>query len=287
MITLTYYPGCSMKTSSKIYDASLRQVFSHYGIVLKELEDWSCCGASAAHTIDETLAHALSARNIALAEKEGNHFFAPCSACYNRTLITNDRIRKDATLRAEINNIISPLSCRGTIEVKNIIEVLRDHVGLEHIAKSIAFDLSSIKAVPYYGCVLTRIPGVDVFDDIENPTSMDELLWVTGMDPVNWPYKMECCGASKTLTNKDVTARLSGKIMDMAISVGADAIVTPCPLCQMNLDLLPYLGRAEKNIPVLFLTEVYELALFGKLAGSGSHIIPVNTVAEKLKRSEW
>ncbi len=211
MITLTYYPGCSMETSSKIYDASLRQVFSHYGIVLKELEDWSCCGASAAHTIDETLAHALSARNIALAEKEGNHFFAPCSACYNRTLITNDRIRKDATLRAEINNIISPLSCRGTIEVKNIIEVLRDHVGLEHIAKSIAFDLSSIKAVPYYGCVLTRIPGVDVFDDIENPTSMDDLLWVTGMDPVNWPYKMECCGASKTLTNKDVTARLSGK----------------------------------------------------------------------------
>jgi heterodisulfide reductase subunit B len=271
-----------METSSKVYDASLRKVFSFYGIELKELDDWSCCGASAAHTIDETLAYALPARNIALAEKDGNHFFAPCSACYNRAKITNDKIRKDTVLRAEINSIIAPLTCRGTIEVKNIIEVLRDHVGLERIAKSIVYDISSIKVAPYYGCVLTRIPKVEVFDDVENPTSMDDLLWVTGMDLVSWPYKMECCGASKTLTNKDVTARLSGKIMDMAISVGADVIVTPCPLCQMNLDLLPHLGRAEKNLPVLFLTEIYELALFGKLGGSSSHIIPVDALLKKV-----
>ena len=111
---------------------------------------------------------------------------------------------------------------------------------------------------------------------------MDDLLWVTRMNLVSWPYKMECCGASKTLTNKDVTARLSGKIMDMAISVGADVIVTPCPLCQMNLDLLPHLGRAEKNLPVLFLTEIYELALFGKLGRSSSHIIPVDALLKKV-----
>ena len=169
MITLNYYPGCSMETSSKVYDASLRKVFSFYGIELKELDDWSCCGASAAHTIDETLAYALPARNIALAEKDGNHFFAPCSACYNRAKITNDKIRKDTVLRAEINSIIAPLTCRGTIEVKNIIEVLRDHVGLERIAKSIVYDISSIKVAPYYGCVLTRIPKVEVFDDVEIP----------------------------------------------------------------------------------------------------------------------
>ena len=273
-----------MKTSSKFYEASLKEIFSFYGIGLKELDDWSCCGASAAHTIDERLAHALSARNIAVAEGEGNHFFAPCSACYNRAKITNDAIRKDATLREEVNSMIAPLQCRGTVEVKNIIEVLRDHVGLERIAASIAYDLSAIKVAPYYGCVLTRIPGVDVFDDVENPTSMDDLLWVTGVDPVVWPYKMECCGASKTLTNKDVTTRLSGKIMDMAISVGADMIVTPCPLCQMNLDLLPYLGRTDKNLPVLFLTEIYELALFGKIAGGSSHIIPVDGLADKVKK---
>ncbi len=272
-----------METSSRIYDASLRQVLSHYGIGLKELEDWSCCGSSAAHTIDETLAHVLSARNLALAEKNDNPFFAPCSSCYNRALITNDRIRKDSEFRDGINQVIAPLSCRGTVEVKNIIEILYDQVGLERIAKSVSYDLSRLKLVPYYGCVLTRIPGTPVFDDVENPTSMDDLLWVTGASLAGWPYKTECCGASKTLTNKDVTARLSGKIMDMAVSVGADAIVTPCPLCQMNLDLLPYLRRSERNLPVLFLTEVYELALFGKMSGSSSHMIPAEEIIKKVK----
>ncbi|MCX5798781.1 MAG: heterodisulfide reductase-related iron-sulfur binding cluster, partial [Proteobacteria bacterium] len=175
-------------------------------------------------------------------------------------------------------------NCLGTAEVKNIIEVLHDHVGIERIAKKIAYDLSSVKVVPYYGCVLTRFTKTTPFDDNEDPVSMDTLLWALRMKLVNWPYKMECCGASKTLTNKDVTLRLSNKIMDMALSLGADAIVTSCPLCQMNLDLLPYLGRTDKNLPVLFLSEVFELALFGKLGGSSSHIIDVAQLLKKMKQ---
>jgi len=285
MATLTYYPGCSLKTSSKFYETSIKEVFSFYGIGLKELSDWSCCGASAAHTVDETLAHVLAARNIAMAEADGNHFFAPCSACYNRSKITNEKILKDKELREEVNRLISPLQCLGTIEIKNIIEVLHGYVGIERIARGIQYDLSAVKAVPYYGCVLTRIPGVKVFDDVEDPVSMDTLLWAAGTELVKWPFKMECCGAGKTLTNKDATLRLSGKIMDMACASGADMIVTSCPLCQMNLDLLPYLGRAEDNLPVLFLSEVFELALSGKLSGSGSHIIPVDGIVKKTVQS--
>lgn len=284
MTTLTYYPGCSLKTSSKIYDSSVREICSFYGIRLKELDDWSCCGTSAAHTIDETLANVLSARNIALAEAQDNHFFAPCSACYNTAKVTNDKIRRDPELRKEINAFLAPLVCRGTIEVKNIIEIFVDHVGLERIAKSISYNLSQIKVVPYYGCVLTRMPKTEAFDDVEDPTSMDDLLWVAGMDIIQWPFKMECCGASKTLTHRDVTAELSAKIMDKAISAGADVIVTPCPLCQMNLDLLPYIGKSERNLPVLFLTEVFELALFGRINGASSHMIPVDSVVKKVEK---
>jgi heterodisulfide reductase subunit B len=248
---------------------------------MEELEDWSCCGASAGHTIDEELAFALVARNLSIAEASGNHFFAPCSACYNRSKITNERIREDKELREKINKALSPHKCLGMVEVKNIIEVLHDHVGLERIGKKLAYDLSAIKVVPYYGCVLTRMMRVTPFDDKEDPRSMDTLLWAAGTELVAWPYKMECCGASKTLTNKDMTYRLSGKIMDMACAVGADAVVTPCPLCQLNLDLLPYMGRKASNLPVLFLSEVFELAMFGKLAGAGSHIIPVDDVIQK------
>ena len=284
MTTLSYYPGCSMKTSSKFYEASMKKVFSFYGVNLKELEDWSCCGASAASTIDEKTAYALPAMNIAAAEKEGLNLFAPCSACYNRSLVTNDKIRKDPQIREEINSLIAPSVCRGTVKVVNIIEVLLGSVGLERIAGSIAYDLSGLKVVPYYGCVLTRIPGVKVFDDIENPTSMDDLIWTVGSKQAQWPYKTECCGASKTITDRNLTARLSGKIMDKAASAGADAIVTPCPLCQMNLDLLPYIGTNGKNLPVLFLPELFELALFGDLEGKAGHMIPVDSLPGKVKK---
>ena len=284
MTTLTYYPGCSLKTSSKFYETSIKRILSSYGIEIQELSDWSCCGASAAHTVDDKLAHALVARNLALAEAQDHHMFAPCSACYIRSKVTNEHMRQDKAFREDINKVISPLKCLGTGEVKNIIEVLHDHVGIEFIAKKLKYDLSSLKVVPYYGCVLTRVMGMDAFDDKENPTSMDTLLWALGADLIGWPYKMECCGASKTLTNKDVTYNLSGKIMDKALSLGADAIVTPCPLCQLNLDLLPYLGRTGKALPILFLSEVFELALFGELTGGSSHVIAVDEVAKKVKK---
>jgi len=286
MTVLTYYPGCSLKSSSRFYEDSIKKVCSFYNIQLKELDDWSCCGASAAHTIDEDLAYALPARNLGMAEKEGYHFFAPCSACYSRSKITNEKIRKDKVLREEINRVIGPHRCVGSIEVKNIIEIFHDHVGMERIAKRIAYDLSSIKIVPYYGCVLTRLMKMDAFDDREDPRSMDWLLWSLGIESKNWPFKMECCGASKTLTNKDVTLRLSSKIMDMAQSSGAEAIVTPCPLCQLNLDLLPNLGRTGTNVPVLFLTEVFELAIFGKIDGTHSHMISVEGLVKKVKPKE-
>ena len=110
MATLAYYPGCSLKSSSKFYEASIEKIFARYGITLKEIEDWSCCGASAAHTVDERLGHALAARNLALAEREECDLFAPCSACYNRAKVTNEMIRSDSVLHAQMNRAIEPLA---------------------------------------------------------------------------------------------------------------------------------------------------------------------------------
>ena len=282
---LSYYPGCSLKTSSKFYEASIKKVFGSYGIELEEVDDWSCCGASAAHTLDERLAHLLPARNLALAEKRDQTFFAPCSACYIRSRMTNEKIREDADFQVEVNRAIAPLTCEGTLEVKNIIEVLDEYVGRESIARKKKYNLSSLKLVPYYGCVLTRTMRITPFDDKENPESMDRLLEALGIAVLPWPYKMECCGAGKTLTNKDVTRRLSEKIMDRALLAGADAIVTPCPLCQLNLDLLPLIGRAKLSLPVLFLSEIFELALFGKMDGAASHIIPADALVKKVKEA--
>lgn len=285
MVTLSYFPGCSLKTGSKFYETSVRKVFSSYGIELKEIDDWSCCGASAAHTVDEELAHVLVARNLALAEREDAAFFAPCSACYSRSKITNDTVRVDSELQNKVNSLISPLECTGSLEIQNIIEVLDDHVGVSAIARRRKYDLSALKVVPYYGCVLTRLMRVKPYDDRENPESMDQLLEALGVKVLSWPFKMECCGASKTLTDRDMTVRLSERIMDRALQVGADAIVTPCPLCQMNLDLLPSLGSKKSMVPVLFLSEVFELALYGQMVGLHSHLVPADTVMQKIREA--
>lgn len=285
MITLSYYPGCSLKTGSKFYETSIRKVFSTYGIDLVEIDDWSCCGASAAHTVDEEIGHALAGRNLALAEKRDVPFFAPCSACYSRSKITNDTLRADSELQNKVNDAISPLQCSGSLEIKNIIEVLDEHVGISAIAKTRRFDLSGLKVVPYYGCVLTRLMRVRPYDDRENPESMDRLLEPLGVEVLRWPFKMECCGASKTLTDKEVTVRLSERIVARAVQAGADAIVTPCPLCQMNLDLLPSLGSKADMLPVLFLSEVFELALYGRLVGMGSHLIAADAVLKHVREA--
>jgi heterodisulfide reductase subunit B len=285
MITLSYYPGCSLKTGSKFYETSIRKVFWTYGIDLQEIDDWSCCGASAAHTVDEEIAHALVGRNLALAEKRDVPFFAPCSACYSRSKITNDTLRIDSVLQDKVNSAIRPLECTGSLEIKNIIEVLDEHVGLSAIVRTRRFDLPGLKVVPYYGCVLTRLMRVKPYDDRENPESMDRLLEALGVEVLPWPFKMECCGASKTLTDKDMTVRLSERIVDRAVQAGADAIVTPCPLCQMNLDLLPSLGSKAAMLPVLFLSEVFELALYGSLVGARSHLIPADRVVKYVKEA--
>ncbi|MHB8111799.1 MAG: CoB--CoM heterodisulfide reductase iron-sulfur subunit B family protein [Syntrophorhabdaceae bacterium] len=283
MIRLSYYPGCSLKSSSSFYDRSLLKILSHYGIELNELDGWSCCGAAAAPTIDEELSLILSGRNIALSEAVGLHLVAPCSACYSRMKSAVVKIADDRDIRDTVNQAIAPMSCRGSIEVKNLIEVFLKYVGIERIAESGSYDLGSLRFASYYGCLLTRIAGVPSTDEVEDPTGMDDIIKAIGGGLVSWQYKTECCGAASTITDERKTARLSGRLHDAAHRAGAHAIVTTCPLCHLNLDLTVHLRQDVKPIPVLFLSEVFELALFGNIAACDRHLIPVNTLLDHVK----
>jgi heterodisulfide reductase subunit B2 len=282
--TLAYYPGCSLKTSSRFYEDSIKRVFGFYDIPMEEIDDWSCCGALAVRSLDEGLSAALVARNLAMAEERGFSLFAPCSACYNRAKAVTEAIRRDAEQRDRIEGALAPRACFGSVEVKNIIEVLHEYTGAGEIHATRVFDLAGLRFVPYYGCVLTRITGVRPFDDPEVPSTMDRLITAIGAGVVDWPCRTDCCGGSKTVISKETTLALSSLIMDRAMERGAHAIVTTCPLCQMNLDLLPFLGRKGACLPVLFLTEVFELALFGNLSGARAHMIPAQGLERRVKR---
>jgi heterodisulfide reductase subunit B2 len=282
--TLAYYPGCSLKSSSRFYEESMERVFRFYGIPMEELEDWSCCGALAVRSLDEGLSAVLMARNLALAEERGRNLFAPCSACYNRAKVVTEKIRTDGDLRGLIQDALNPLPCFGSVEVKNILEVLHEYVGVGEIYETRVVELAGLRVVPYYGCVLTRMAGVVPSDDPEIPSTMDRLIMALGAEVIDWPLRTDCCGGSKTVISRETTLSLSSAIMDRALDLGAHAIVTSCPLCQMNLDLLPSLGRKDPCLPVLFITEVFELALFGDLAGARAHMIPTTALRGRIQR---
>jgi len=185
--TYAYYPGCTLHSTEKEYDVSTRLVCQKLGITLKELEDWTCCGASSAHTINELLSIALPARDLQKAEKMGLHDLA-------------DKAKLDL-----VNNLLS-IEFHNTTEVHHLLKILYEK--REDIIPRKR--LSGLKIACYYGCVLVRPKAITDFDDVENPQIMDRLMEKLGAETVDWGFKTECCGASLPITTSDPIAGKAG-----------------------------------------------------------------------------
>ncbi len=235
-IRYIYYPGCSLEGTALEYNMSTRAVLKAAGIELMELEDWTCCGATAAGSVNQLLSLVLPARNLALAEKTapGLDILVPCSACYLNLKMVEVKIRSDARLLEKINAVLAEedLALAGTVRVKHLLEVLVVDVGPVNLAARAARPLSGLSIAPYYGCQCLR--PFAVFDDPEEPHTMEGLIRAAGAEVFKWSMGPKCCGASHMNTKTDVGLVLSGAIL--AAAREADAIVTVCPMCQMNLE---------------------------------------------------
>ncbi len=255
---LSYYPGCTLTGSAKELDESFRNTALALGVTLKEIPDWTCCGASSAHMVDAYLETALPARDLVAAEGLGCDVVAPCAACHLRLKAASKHIKEDAALRQEFPfkgeiNILSGLEMYHRDEVRSLLK------------QKITKPLEGLRVVPYYGCLAVRPPEILEPDDPENPMQMDDLLELLGAEVLQWPYKTDCCGGSLALTRTDLVLKLSSKLLDMAVLVEADAIVTFCPMCQANLDTRQADISRETgklyHMPILYVTELIGLAL--------------------------
>jgi len=256
-VKVTYYPGCSLESTSKEYDDSIREVFRLLEIDLEELEDWSCCGATSAHSLDSTLAIGLAARNIALASNADGVMLVPCAACYNRQKAAEVALNNDPMLKAEIEKKLE-IPFRREVEIQNLLQFFADKLDL--IRSKAGGSLSAKRVACYYGCLLTRPPKVIGEPNFEDPQSMDEIVKALGMTPVSWSYKTECCGAAFSIFRKDIVVRLISKIFEAATEAGAESIITACPLCQANLDTrqreaAEFSGK-QWEIPIIFISEL-------------------------------
>lgn len=276
-----FYPGCSLEGSSREYNESLSASAEALGIQLQSIPDWNCCGATAAHNLNHQLSLALPARILALARQANmEEIVVPCAACYSRLKVTRHELLENESLLKKISGIIEMDLPPNLPQVINIIEMLDKYVmpGIEGKIK----EPFKHKVACYYGCLLVRPHKILKFDRPENPQSMDEILRKIGADPIDWAFKVECCGAGFSVSRTDVVAKLCGQILEDAVSRGAEAIVVACPMCHSNLDLrrnaIEKFTNKKYPIPAIYITQALGLALGleKKKLGLHRHMVPVN-----------
>lgn len=259
-----YYPGCTLETTALEYNASTRAAMEALGAELLEIEDWNCCGASAAEATSHLLSMVLAARNLALAEQmDGDtDLLIPCSGCYLNLRKVQDHVRKEVGLLDKINGALGEegLAYNGGEKVRHLLDVLSRDFEPDRVKALVKRDLEGLKVAPYYGCQALR-PYPD-FDDPQQPRSMEPLIEALGAEVHPWEAGSKCCGAALMNTRKDVALELTAGILRAAW--GADCIVTVCPMCQLNLEayqkpISQTQGR-DLRISILYLPQLMGLA---------------------------
>jgi heterodisulfide reductase subunit B2 len=260
-----YYPGCSLESTGRPYDVSLRLVFQRLGIGLREIDDWNCCGATSYISMNKLTAYALTARNLAYAERMGCDVCAPCSSCFTILSKVNRHMRWGEEHKARLNEVLGAagLSYSATLEVLHPLGILASYYGIERIEERVVRRLDWLSVAPYYGCQIVRPHGR--FDDPDDPQQLDNLLSAVGARVASFPMKVRCCGGMLMTTCEEVALDLNRTLLQAAVDAGATVIATTCPMCQMNLeayqDRINQVHGTRFRIPVVYFTQLVGLAL--------------------------
>ncbi len=265
------YTGCTARESTPELLSSTMAVAKKLGIELILLDEASCCGASHLQDFDDFLSLVLNARNICYAEKLGLDMVTICNTCQLNSAMTKERLDSDPELKAKVNEKLAEvgLEYKGTSRVRHFQYALIEDYGLDNLSAKVEKPLSHFNIAPFYGC--HNIRPSELHHEVnggENPyapTSLDDLIEALEGNSVDYESKNKCCGFHVDLQAPKTSNALSGTALVDAIDNNADLMVTPCPLCQLNMDLKQdsagkQLGR-EIDLPVLHLPQMIALAL--------------------------
>ncbi len=260
---IAYFPGCAAHSSAADYDRTVRRTAQTLGIELVEPPGWVSCGATPAHATDPTLVNALPLRTLSTIEQMGlDRVTSPCSNCFARLKAAEYTALHDpdALREAEAHNA-QPY--HGRVKVQHILDTLMERASVADIRRQVERPLENLRVACYYGCLITRPSKVTGAENPEYPMKMDHLIRALGAETVDWSYKTECCGGALGVTQPQVSTRMSRRIITNARDCGAEAIVTMCPMCHMNLDARqPEMGL-DGETPVFHGSQLMTLA-FGQ-----------------------
>ncbi|MEC4816657.1 MAG: CoB--CoM heterodisulfide reductase iron-sulfur subunit B family protein [Scytonema sp. PMC 1069.18] len=299
MLTYTlryaYFPGCVAQGACRELHQSTVALSKALGIELVELKKASCCGSGTFKEDSQLLEDTVNARNIALAEELNLPLLTHCSTCQGVIGHVDERLKEcqqtNPTYVDQVNGLLQKEGClpyRGSTEVKHLLYALVTDYGLEEIQKRITRQLTGLKCAAFYGCYLLRAQKSMPYDDPFNPEAMENVFRMVGATPIYYRGRTQCCGWPLSSYATEQSFKMAGMHIQEAIDAGADCIVTPCPLCHLNLDsrqpeVEKVLGK-KLGLPVLHLPQLIALA-FGinpEDLGLQRHIVSTKSVLEKL-----
>ncbi len=268
MASYPYFPGCALSTKAKALDICARESLKMVGFELKELENWTCCGAVFPLSEDEHIRLVSPVRALFEASKSSDKLVALCSACFNVLKRTEKLFRENETRRERVLNYMDeevPENFSHNVKVIHFIDILAEDLTFPVLKEKVKRSLTGLKIAPYYDCLTFRPPKEMNYDDPENPRIFSNYLTALGATPVDFPFRTECCGAHLAVSDRDASLECSYKILKSASLAGAEAVMTACPLCHYNLDSRQY-EMAErypgfKPIPVFYLTQLLGVAM--------------------------
>ena len=286
-----YYPGCVSQGGTPELFKAMRLVSEQLGFTLEHLKEASCTGAGVLQERDPELGDTLNARTFAMAEQRGLPLMTICSTCQGVMSQANQRLQNDEDYRTFINRYLAPegLEYKGTTEVKHLMWILVEDYGLDRLKEHVRRPLSGVSLAPFYGCYVLRPTdklGYDQFP--ERDTYLEQIITTLGGTAVDYWGKTKCCGFPILMMNRENSLRMAGDHLLEAKETGADAMVTPCPLCHLNLDgQQPEAAAVKKtqlNLPIIHLPQMIGLALGlepGAL-GMSRHIVSTKSFAAKI-----
>lgn len=290
-----YFPGCVAQGACRELYLSTHELTKALGIELVELKKASCCGSGTFKEDSWLLEDTVNARNIALAEQLNLPLLTHCSTCQGVIGHVDERLKESQASNPayiqKVNGLLEQQGCapyQGCTEVKHLLWALVGDYGLEAIQKRVTRKLTGLRCAAFYGCYLLRAQKTLPFDDPYHPESMENIFRVVGATPVYYGGRTQCCGWPLSSYATQESFQMAGARIQDAITAGADCLVTPCPLCHLNLDsrqpeVEQVIGQTL-GLPVLHFPQLVALALgvAPKKLGLDKHIVSTRPVLEKL-----
>ena len=281
--------GCNIPARLNQYETSARAVLEKLGVGWVDIREFNCCGYPL-RNIDFKVFLLSSARNLALAEKKNLDVMTLCKCCYGSLKKADYLMKENVSLKKEVNGTLEKegLKYEGRIAVKHLLSVLHKEIGIEAIKGKMAMTFKGLRIATHYGCHALRPSQVVGFDDPVAPSLFDQLVEATGAESVDWPMRLECCGAPLWGINDRLSTDLTLRKLADGKKSGADYVCAACPYCHIQFDKVQKMILSQTNVnhplPSILYTQLLGLSLGidKKILGLEMNEIPISGIEELL-----